>query len=118
LNGRGETRPAVLLGREQLLPSDGEAVVLRLPVVVRDTPFGADRAVELEPVKGGVERPFLDLQHLIREQVDRLGDSVAVQRAALEGMEDEEIEGALEEGGRVGSSPASPYDDLWDDGVP
>jgi len=46
-------------------------------------------------LKGGVEGAFLDLEHLARFALDRLGDLKAVQLASGgDGLEDEHVERA------------------------
>ena len=39
----------------------------------------------------------MDLEHIIRDLLDPLGDGPAVLGLELEGLEDEEVEGALDE---------------------
>ena len=74
---------------EHLLPSLRQRVVLGAPVVFRRTPFGRDRAVELQTIQSRIERPLLDLEHLVGQKVDGLGDGVAVESSSLERVEDE-----------------------------
>jgi len=47
-------------------------------------------------VQGRVERALFDLQDFVGVEFDGLGDGVAVGRAAEQGAQDEEIEGALQ----------------------
>ena len=44
-----------------------------------------------------IERAFLHLQHFIGAEMDGLRDGVSVHRAALEGVQDQQIERALQE---------------------
>jgi hypothetical protein len=48
-------------------------------------------------VESRVEGAFLDAEDIFRNHLDVEGDAVPVERAAGEGFEDEEGEGALEE---------------------
>jgi len=82
----------------------GDLVVLCFSVVLGESPGGGDGAVEFEAVERGVEGSFFDLEDFVGEEVDGLGDGVAVEGSTLESVKDEEIEGALEEIGRFGHS--------------
>jgi hypothetical protein len=76
--------------------------------------LGGDSAVELQPVERRIQGAFFHLERLVREQVDGLGDGIAVQGSALQGVQDQEIEGALQQHGRIGfSHEFVSYDDLW-----
>jgi hypothetical protein len=101
-DGRGQPRPGVVLRCQQLPATRRYLVVLGAAVVFRNSPVRANRAVELEPVEGRIQRSFLDLQYLVRKQVDGLRDGVAVQPAALKRVEDEEVECALQKGWCIG----------------
>src|SRR5256885_2346535 len=65
----------------------------------------AARDVCLDPsfprhaVEGGVERSLLDAQHVVGGGFDPAGDAVAVHRAPGQRLEDEELDGSLEEAG-------------------
>src|SRR5215212_1344726 len=52
-----------------------------------------------------VERPLLHLQHLARDLLDPLRDRPAMRRLEREGLQDQEIEGALHEIGRSAHMP-------------
>jgi len=53
-------------------------------------------AVEFQPPERRIKRAFLHLQHLIGKQMDGLRDGVAVHRAALERVQDQQIQRALQ----------------------
>jgi hypothetical protein len=94
----GARDPTVLaeLFAELLSAGGGDRVIPRLPLRRRLAPFGLDPTASLEAVEGGVERPLLDAQHVLREAPDVLGDGVAVHRAECQRVEDEEVERAGE----------------------
>jgi hypothetical protein len=48
-------------------------------------------------MESGIEGAFFDAEDVFRNHLDVEGDAVAVERAASEGFEDQEGEGALEE---------------------
>ena len=50
-----------------------------------------------EAVERGVERPGVDLERIHRVGADRLRDAVAVLRAPLERLQNEQVERALEQ---------------------
>ena len=97
-----------MLRRQQLSPVTRDLVVLRAAVVVRDAPVRPYRAVELQAVERRIERALLDLQDLVRQQVNGLGDRVAVQPRRAERMEDQQVERALEQGRRSDLPTGSP----------
>ena len=55
----------------------------------------------LEAIQRGIERALLDLQAVLRDLLDAEQDAVAVQRPQRDGLEDEEVEGALQQLCRV-----------------
>jgi hypothetical protein len=48
-------------------------------------------------MEGRIERPCLDLEHVVGVRADHLREPVAVPRPPAEGLEDDEVECALEE---------------------
>jgi hypothetical protein len=86
-----------LLG--QLTPAGRRQTIEARPaVVLRGSPLRSNPALILQPVQGRVERPLIGLEHVARQELQSLRDAPAVHRFILEGTEDEEVEGALEEG--------------------
>jgi hypothetical protein len=55
----------------------------------------------LEAIQRGIERALLDQQALLRDLLDAEQDAVAVQRSQRNGLEDEKVERALQQLGRV-----------------
>src|SRR5688500_14899056 len=102
-HGRGVAGPRARLGAELGAAASGEAVVLGAPVVLREPPLGLDPAALLQAVEGGVEGALLDAEGVVGRLADPARDGVAVARAPAEGLEDEDVERALEELERVGS---------------
>ena len=47
-------------------------------------------------MQGGIERPVLDLQHLVGALLDDVGDGVAMGGAGDEGVQNQHVERALE----------------------
>src|SRR5262249_23446413 len=56
-----------------------------------------DPALPLQPVEGRVERPLVDLEHVLGELLNALGDPPAVHRRRTEGFQDQDIEGPLQQ---------------------
>src|SRR5215217_2550960 len=79
--GGRERAPCVGLALELIPPASRELVVLRTPVVVRRTPFGADPPASLESMQCGVERALGDLEHRLRDIAKALGDRPSVHGA-------------------------------------
>src|SRR6185312_5897933 len=93
-----------LLGDELLSAGGGERVVSRAAIVVRRAPLGAHVAVEEKALEGGVKGAFADLEDVLGDVAQSMGDAVAVHRFGAERSEDEEVEGAGEELGLAGGS--------------
>ena len=84
--------------RAELFPAlRGELVVLGFAIVLGKPPFGLEQSAFLHAVERGVERALLDLESLVGGLADPRRDGVAVARTPGEGLEDEEVERALEE---------------------
>src|SRR5262249_30051660 len=85
-----------------LLAGAGQGVELGPPPGLVGAPPGRDPAALLDAVQRRVERALLDAEQLARVLPDALDDAVAVERPGRERLEDEEVEGALEEVGLAG----------------
>src|SRR6185437_7753908 len=93
-----------LLSGELLSAGGGERVVSRAAIVVRRAPLGAHVAVEEEALEGGVEGAFADLEYVLGDVAQSLGDAVAVHRLGAQGAKDEEVKGTGEQLGLAGGS--------------
>src|SRR5262245_31212263 len=76
----------------------GELVVAGAPVVLGDAPFRAEEAFFLEAVDGLVEGGVVEVQRAVGGALEPGDDLEAVHRSPAEGAEDEEVEGAFEDG--------------------
>src|SRR5215471_368984 len=94
-----ETLPAFLFLGELPQAFLRQLVEARLPVVLRGSPGRADPALPLQPVERGIERPLVDLEHVFGELLDALRDPPAVHRGRPEGLQDQHVEGSLEQVG-------------------
>ena len=79
----GDGQPGVDLAR----PESGEALWgdAHAAVGLRNSPFGLDPSLSQQALQRRVQRAFLDPQHLVREQMDPLGDRVAVEAPGVPG---------------------------------
>src|SRR5688572_13160771 len=69
-DGRRQALPALELGPRGGASLPRQRVELGLPVVVGHAPCGLDQTLLLEAIQRGVERAFLDLQDVGRQQVN------------------------------------------------
>src|SRR5205814_414739 len=96
-DGGRQELPVRRLGFELLPARTGERVELRPPVVLRLLPLRGDPAFLLELVERGVEGAFADLKHLARDGLQATTDRPAVERLERENLENQQVEGALNE---------------------
>ncbi len=73
-----------------------QLVILCTATVFCDFPFRTDPVELFHAVEGGIKGAFFDAQNVVRDLVNELGEAVAVEGAACEHFEDEEVKGALE----------------------
>src|SRR5262249_29157027 len=93
-----EGHPAARLGLEAAPARHRELVEARPPVVLGRAPDSPHGALFLEALQRGIERPVLDEDPIARSGLYGAGDALAVGAAGGERAEDEEVEGALEQG--------------------
>jgi len=109
LRRRGERQPDAVgnllpVGQFFLEPppaGGSQAVVLRLPLVFRLAPFGRNQALVLQPVQGGVQRSLLNLETITGDLLNPKEHAVAVKRAQRHRLENQQIERALQQLGRL-----------------
>src|SRR5580765_2829442 len=78
---------------DELLPSQGrQPVIFRPPPELRHFPLGFDPAAMLEPVQGRVQRTLVDLEHVLGNVLDSLGDRPTMERIPLQRAEDQQIQ--------------------------
>jgi hypothetical protein len=97
-NGAGEALPFAGFAREALAAFSSETVELGAAIVLGEAPLGVDDAVQLESMKGWIERPFFDAQDFVGNLLDPLRDAPTVHRSAGEGFQDQHVQSALNEG--------------------
>src|SRR6476620_5227121 len=98
-DGRRQPLPRVELAFELLPPIAGQAVDLGGASTLGLLPLRRDPSLVLEAVQRGIERSLSHRELLAGEGLDALGDRPAVQRLARDRLEDEQVEGALEQVG-------------------
>ena len=92
-----EFRPLIALFSE-LLPAGGcNGVDLHPPAGLRLLPLAADEITCLEPVQRRLERAGVDGEHVAGQRLDPLREIVPVRRLRSKELEDDQIEGALEQ---------------------
>src|SRR4029453_618416 len=83
-------------------------VIACAPVVLGELPLGSNQALTLETVERRIERALPELEDALGPLLDPLRDAPSVHRLELHGLEDEHVEGALEDVSAI--SHASPFD--------
>ena len=81
-------------------PGAGQRVELRLPAGLGRSPVTRNPASFLEAVESRIEGALLHSQHVVRDLLDALRNGPAVLRLVLDGPQDQQVEGALDEIGR------------------
>src|SRR6188508_3400893 len=89
--------PFGFLVHEPLLAGPGQAIEARPAIVLRRAPFGGDPALFFKSLKSGVERTLLDLEDFVGELADPLRNRPAVERLERDGLQDQQVNGALNE---------------------
>src|SRR5512138_533398 len=92
---RGESAPRARLRIEPGAAFLRQLVVLRAAVVVGGAPARLDPAAALEPMKRRVERALLDVERRAGDLMEAFGDRPTVLRVERDGLQNEEVEGAL-----------------------
>src|SRR6476661_4262870 len=106
-----EPLPLCRLGPERRAASLRQLVELRVPSRVGLAPLRRNEPLLLETVQCRIQRPLRDLENVLRHLLDALRDRPAVLRLDSQRLEDQQIERALDEIGRLaherGSIPKS-----------
>lgn len=97
----GDLCPLPGLGSKLAMAGFGEAVELRAAVVLRFAPVGGEPACFFHAMECGEEGAGFDAEGSVGDLLDAPRDAEAVEFAGADGLEDKEIEGALEEVGLV-----------------
>lgn len=96
-DGVGEALPLGGFVVEVLSAFGGEAVEAGFAIVFGDAVFALDEPGFEEALEGGVERAVAYLEDVVGALLNGVGDGVAVGAAQDEGLQDEQVERALEE---------------------
>src|SRR5437762_2572646 len=93
----GDALPVFRFGRQLAAARFRDRVELRLPVVLRRAPGRGDPPPLLQPQERCVDRPLIELQHVVADLLDPPRDAVAVQRShRFERLQDHQVERPLE----------------------
>src|SRR5690606_12143191 len=97
-------RPVRGLGLELRPPGARESIVLGAAGVLGAAPLGVEPSRALEAMDRGEQRARVALEDAARDLLDAAGDAEAVERLETEGLEDQQVQGALDHVGvgRVG----------------
>src|SRR4029450_12333572 len=82
---------------QALLTGLCQPIETRAPIVFGRAPVGGDPALPFQPLQRRVQRSLLDLEDVTGKLTDSLRDRPAVERFERDGLEDQEIDGALNE---------------------
>src|SRR5207237_7869800 len=86
----GESAPVTFFFLQCCPALLGQGVELGVTAEIRLRPRGFDPTLLLEPMEGWVQGTLLHLQRIVREELDALGDSPAMQWLACDHAHDEE----------------------------
>src|SRR5262245_36555506 len=99
-DGVGHALPFPRFNRELTAARRGEAVIPGAAAELRDPPLGLDPALVLEAMEGRIQRALIDLQDVLGNLLDALGDGPAVQGILLQRAQNQQIERAGQQIGR------------------
>jgi len=95
---RGDLLPFRFSVRQLLSTERRQSVILELAVAVAGSlPRGDDPVFALHPVECRIQRPVLNLQHVVGRALDVARDFVTMCRTEEQGSEDEHVERALQQ---------------------
>src|ERR1039458_1690046 len=99
-----ELLPLAHLAHELLSTEGGEIVETRLAIVRRGAPRRPDPLPRLEALERRVERAVVHKERLSRSTLNGTGDALPVLRATEQRAQDDEVEGALQEGDAIAAA--------------
>jgi hypothetical protein len=105
LDGGDHPSPRFCLLPELSPPHGGELVVLRLASVLSGVPLGGDPAAILQAFERGVERARIHLEHVLGDLLNALSDPPPVHRSEGDRLEDEHVQGSLDDVTVFGGGP-------------
>lgn len=88
--------PAFQFTRQLALPFPRQEIELGVTAKLGILPFRTDPALLLQTMKGRVERALLHGKNLPGKDLDAFGDPPSMERVAGEGLQDEQVQCALE----------------------
>ena len=98
----GDALPVFGFDGEALEAAFGDGVEAGFAVVFRSAPFGFDPVLVLETQERGVDGSFVEGKDVFTQLLDAAGDAEAMLGTeGVEGLEDHEIEGALQNFGFI-----------------
>src|ERR671919_2030070 len=100
-DGVGHALPFPRFDSELTAARRGEVVILGAAAQLRDLPLGLDPALVLETMESRIKGALIDLQDVLGNLLDALGDGPAVQGILLQRAQDQQIERA---GQQIGCS--------------
>jgi hypothetical protein len=99
----GDALPVFGFYGEAFQAAPGNGIEAGFAVVLRSAPLGFDPALMLEAEQRGVDGAFVESEDVLTELLDAPGDAEAMKWSeGMQGFEDHEIEGALEDFGFFG----------------
>jgi hypothetical protein len=101
-NRLDESTPPVRFGRQLSSPCCGQGIESRPAVICRRAPCALDPPAVLEALECRIQRTVIDDERVTGALLDGASDTLAVLSAEEQDAQDEEIEGALQQGVAVG----------------
>jgi hypothetical protein len=92
-----QASPAISLGLELRSTLCGQPIKLCLASRLARAPFGDEKLLVFEPMKGRVERALLDLQSFFRDLLNALRNRIAVDWPERNDAEDQQVQRTLGE---------------------
>src|SRR5712671_4978016 len=96
-NSAMDPLPDCHLGLQLPAACPRQRIEFRPSVILRFAPLRRNPTFCLLAVEARIKRPLLHNQHLCRSLLDALGDGVTMHRPGGEGLENEQIQGSLEQ---------------------